>query len=62
MIYYIEIRKKMEENEKRKLGRATLLKKNGKRKIVKLKNEKNADEKRYINERREKLLEFDNFL
>ena len=56
MIYYIEIRKKLEENEKRKLGRATLLKKNGKRKIVKLKNEKNADEKRYINERRGKII------
>ena len=40
MTYYIENRKNSEENEKRSFGRATLLKKNGKRRIVKLKNEK----------------------
>ena len=62
MTYYIENRKSIEENEKRSFGRATLLEKNGTRRIGKLKNEKNADEKRYINERREKLWEFDNFL
>ena len=62
MTYYIENRKSSEENEKRSFGRATLLKKNGKRRIVKLKNEKNADEKRYINERRRKLWELDKFL
>ena len=58
----IENRKSSEENEKQSSGRATLLEKNGTRRIGKLKNEKNADEKRYINERREKLWEFDNFL
>ena len=62
MTYYIENRKSSEENEKRSFGRATLMKKNGKRRIVKLKNEKNADEKRYINERRRKLWELDKFL
>ena len=58
--YYIKNRKSSEESEKRSFGR--YWKKNGTRRIGKLKNEKNADEKRYANERREKLWEFDNFL
>ena len=45
MTYYIEIRKSSEENEKRSFGRATLLKKNGKRRIVKLKNDKKRGRK-----------------
>ena len=45
MTYYIENRKSSEENEKRSFGRAMLLrKKNGTRRIGKLKGEKDADE------------------
>ena len=44
MTYYIENRKSSEENEKRSFGRETLLRKNGTRRIGKLKGEKDADE------------------
>ena len=63
MTYYIKIRKSKPRKRKAKFWESDVIeRKNGKRRIVKMKNEKNADEKRYINERREKLCEFDNFL
>ena len=44
MTYYIENRKNSEENEKRRFGRATLLKKkSGTRRIGKLEGEKDTD-------------------
>ena len=56
MTYYIENRKSSEEYEKQSFGRATLLRKNGTRTIDELKDKKDAYEKRYMNERREKIL------
>ena len=59
MTYYIENRKSSEENEKRSFGRATLLtKKIVTRKTKERKDEKDAG-KTFINDRREKLWEFD---
>ena len=51
----------MKKTKSEVLGERRYWKKNGTRRIGKIKNEKNADEKRYINERREKLWEFDDF-
>ena len=45
MIYYIEIRKKLEAHEKRKLGRATLLKKKRKTENCKVKERKERGRK-----------------
>ena len=43
MTNYIENRKKSEENGNRSFGRATLLEKNGTRRIEKLNEERDAD-------------------